>query len=207
MQDSLYLAEGENTHSEAARAIEISLLGVSPTCPSTFLPGKQDDLAMTWQTWIDEWFVPVLAPRFAEVHQFAADFHLEEAAAVDLALDRDLPDPLRSQSIKAGVVFLEGKSKMKHHPEWGRFASRIESGVTPGHALILAALQTVLYHLALIPALTAYTWFEFHAGLVGAGITNAEDSRDVFLKISPYLRLAVSAKSGDVGGSGQLRAI
>ncbi len=210
MQDSLYLAKGGNAHGEANRAIEISLLGVSPTIPATFIPDDRSDLGTAWQVWIDEWFVPVLAPRFAEVHQFASDFQLNEAAAVDLELDQSLPDQLRLQSIKAGALFLEGKSSMKHHPEWSRFASKIESGASPGHAVTLAALQTVLYHLALSPALTAYAWFEFHSGLAGAGIKDIEDNREVFLKITPYLRLAVSANSDDVQdneSNNQLRAI
>jgi len=165
MQDTLYVAEGVDAHGETTRAIEISLLGVTPGEPSTFLPEKKADLASAWQKWIDQWFVPVLAPAFVEIHQFAGKFHLEEAAAANFDLDQKLPDLLRARSLKAGALFLEGKTEMKHHPEWLRFSQKIEQGETPGHALTLAALQTVLYHLGLIPALTSFAWFEFHSGL------------------------------------------
>ncbi len=210
MQDTLYVAEGINAHGETTRAIEISLLGVTPGEPATFLPDKQSNLGGAWQNWIDDWFVPVLAPKFVEIHQFAGKFQLKEAAAVDLALDRELPDSLRIRSLKTAALFLEGKSKMKHHPEWRRFSQKIEKGETPGHALTLAALQTVLYHLGLLPALTSYAWFEFHSGLSGAGIKNAEEKTDIFMSIAPHLRLAVPARIGEdtlSDGGGHLRAI
>jgi len=197
MQDTLYVAEGVDAHGETTRAIEISLLGVTPGEPSTFLPEKKADLASAWQKWIDQWFVPVLAPAFVEIHQFAGKFHLEEAAAANFDLDQKLPDLLRARSLKAGALFLEGKTEMKHHPEWLRFSQKIEQGETPGHALTLAALQTVLYHLGLIPALTSFAWFEFHSGLTGTGIEDAEGETEIFMKIAPHLRLAVPTRIGE----------
>ena len=210
MQDTIYLAEGIDAHGETTRAIEISLLGVTPGEASTFLPDKECDLAAAWQEWIEQWFVPVLAPAFVAVHQFAEKFHLQETAAVDFDLDQKLPDFLRTRSLKAGALFLDGKSEMKHHPELLRFSQKIEKGETPGHALTLAALQTVLFHLGLIPALTSYAWFEFHSGLAGAGIKDAEEKADVFIKIVPQLRLAVPAGicEDELGNDGTyLRAI
>lgn len=212
MQNSIYVAEGVNARGETTRAIEIFLLGITASEPATFLPDKRGDLAAAWQIWIDEWFVPVLAPRFVEIHQFASNFQINEAADVDRDLDKKLSDSLRARSLKAAALFLEGKSDMKHHREWSRFSTKIENNQTPGHVLTLAALQTVLYHLGLIPALTAYAWFEFHSGLAGAGIKIAEDQTDIFMQITPHLRLAVPKKfgddeseSGEAGGT--LRAI
>ena len=212
MQDSIYVAEGVNAHGETTRAIEISLLGIDPREPSTFLPDKGSDFALSWKKWIDKWFVPILAPRFVEIYEFASNYKINEAALVNQDLDEKLTDPLRTRSLKATTCFLEGKSDMKHHREWSRFSSKIEENQTPGHVLSLVALQTVLYHLGAIPALTAYAWFEFQSGLTGAGIENAKENTDVFMEIEPHLQLAVPREIGDDDsgngkGFGQLRAI
>ena len=208
MKDSLYVVEPTGDHSEAARAIRISLLGVTRGKPATFLPDKSPDIAGQWKEWIDEWFLPVLAPKFLEVHQLASQFHIEEVAGVDLDLDRVLPNQLRSRSMQSASRLMEGNAEMKHHPEWARFVSRVERGELPGHALTLLALRSVLYHLALVPALTSYAWFEFHSGLSGCGIQHPDDKTELFLKIAPHLQLALPGGTDDrctgdtVDGSG-----
>ena len=190
MRETIRVAEKGGR--ESARAIEIALLGVSIETPATFAPDLRGNLGSAWQLWIETHFVPVFAPTFADVHRLAGEGKWNEIVKIDGELDGRLSSAMRQRSLSAARQFLEGKSEMRSHREWIRLVEKIESGETPGHVLVVAALQTAMYRLALIPALTSYAWFEFQSGVKGSG-----EHSEVFLQIVPHLKLAVFEKDGD----------
>lgn len=192
----------------------VSRLGVELHGPCTFVCGEGDDLPKAWHRWLRGGFSPLLAPAFAEIHRLAGEMRIEEIAELDRALDQSLDGLARTNSLAAARSFLEGKSEMRANREWSRFAQLVAEGKAPGHAPVLFALQTALYHLPLASALAAYVWFELESGLprtagyrdrAGSG----EEALALFSAALPQVRVAMAADRGDFADDAQprLRAV
>lgn len=193
MQDTSYIAE-DSEGDEVVRAFEIALLGVTPRGLSVFQPDPDKDLSAEWDLWLNKWFAPTIAPAFVKIYSLAERFRIREVKEADHELDTALSENLKSGSLGAAESFLEGKSRMRHHPEWNRFVNWIGEGKTPGHVLTLAALQAVLFHLPLAPALLAYARFEFQSGVRKSTGWGEEEKESLFLKVLPQVQVAVRAK-------------
>lgn len=190
----------------------VSRLGVDCNAPVTFVSDGRGDPASAWEIWLKTWFAPVLAPAFVVIHRLAGEFRPEEIAARDLELDRALGNSQRTRSLAGAAGFLDGKSEMRAHREWSRFAERVADGRTPGHALTLFALQASLFHLPLAPALGAYAWFELESGLPRNGFRDragtGTEALALFARALPHVRVALAGERGDFGeGTLPLRAI
>ncbi|MEX2577619.1 MAG: hypothetical protein WD342_01065 [Verrucomicrobiales bacterium] len=206
MSDSLHIADPGNSEGFSL-AHFVSHLGITPGRPATFLCREPGDLESAWRLWQETFFAPRLAPAFVDTYLCGTEFRLDEIQAVDTLLDAGMPDAARRRSLETAFAFLEGKEEMRANSEWKRFAGRVARGETPGHATILFALQSALYHLPLASALTAYAWFEFQSGRPGRS-SATEVGNVIFESVIPLVQVALRGKNGDAaGGSGQLRAI
>lgn len=192
----------------------VSRLGVEIRTPCTFRCDGGDDFAAAWERWLETCFSPHLAPVFVGVRRLAGELRIEGIVELDRRLDGVLGAPLRASSLAAARAFLEGKAEMRANPEWRRFAEAVAEGRSPGHAPVLFALQTALYHLPLASALAAYLWFELESGLprtpdwrarAGGGAA----ALNLFSAAQPQLRLAMAAHRGEFADDGapRLRAI
>lgn len=208
MTDTLYSASGSDASGFALTRF-ISLLGVEPVTTGTFAPAPGAPLASAWEIWQKEFFLPYFAPAFVRSYHAAAAFHIAEIAEEDRALDARLPEAIRRKSVLAGKPFLEGKSEMRGHREWTRFAEQVNRGDSPGHLCVLFALQSLLFHLPLQPALTACAAFEFQSRSAAFPFPEiSEDENTVFDTILPRISLAVRNNASEHDGKdGKLRVI
>ncbi|MFK5923113.1 MAG: hypothetical protein QM496_13110 [Verrucomicrobiota bacterium] len=175
---SIYLVESESAFGEMERAIAISVMGVAADGGSIFSPlsgmkkarkgGELDDLQtfkQSWQEWQQHSFREFLAETFVEVYTASAEMRVRRIMNLDKKLDSRLSGAEVKRSREAGRCFLEGKSEMRRAPQWQKYARAVEQGDCPGHVVTVFALQSALYHLPLLPALTAYVYFEWRAGM------------------------------------------
>lgn len=206
MPEPLHLADPEDD-GEIVFSRFVSLLGVEPGPAATFRPEPLESLEDSWARWIEDWFVPHLAPAFVETFHCGSAARAGEIQAIDSLLDGALSESMRSASLEAARAFLQGKEEMRGNREWIRFAERVESGETPGHLPVVFALQSALYHLPLTPALSSYAWFEFRSR-DGDGIPPAPkpEETETFATILPQVAVAVSRNFADRSGDpGTLR--
>ncbi|MCF6311210.1 MAG: hypothetical protein L3J39_02045 [Verrucomicrobiales bacterium] len=175
---AIYLAEGDAVFGEMERAIGISVMGVSSVGGSIFSPkirskksvqkaGERElqIFAESWTMWLQQPFTEHLAETFVEVYMAAAEMRLRRVTQLDLSLGQCLSGAEARRSRAAGQCFLEGKSEMQRAPQWQKYARSVEAGECPGHVVTVFALQSALYHLPLLSALTAYVYFEWRAGM------------------------------------------
>lgn len=211
MPESFHLADPGDLGGLALGRL-ISRLGVSISASATFVWNGEGDLSEAWDHWLTGPFRAALAPAFVQAHRFAGENRVLELVTIDRELDRNLPEPLHAGSLAAGKSFLSGKEGMQANREWSRFAAQVTDGKSPGHVPVLFALHASLYHLPLLPALAAYTWFELESGLPRGGWKDRPGSRELALEAFagalPELQVAVLADRGDFGDTGpRLRAI
>lgn len=185
----------------------VSLLGIEPRVAATFRPAlaasPRNGLLSSWIRWKEELFLPLLAPAFRETFGLGIRGRARELGRLDNELDSVLPPETRKQSVKAASPFFEGKAGMKGHREWQMFESRVAAGDSPGHLPVAFALQCALYHVALVPALSSYAWFEFRSR-EGKGIPPppTEEEIAVFSSILPDVPVALLGETGDSGTGG-----
>ena len=79
----MYLAGSESGSfgggEEVQRAIDISVMGAAGAGAATFLPpsgGDEKDLAVSWESWLDERFAKVLGPAFCRVHAAVGEMRI-----------------------------------------------------------------------------------------------------------------------------------
>lgn len=175
---SIYLVESESAFGEMERAIAISVMGVGADGGSIFSPlpgmkkarkeGGLSDLQafkQSWQEWQQYSFREFLAETFVEVYTASTQMRIRRIMNLDKKLDSQLSGAEVKRSREAGRCFLEGKSEMRRAPQWQKYARAVEQGTCPGHVVTVFALQSALYHLPLLPALTSYVYFEWRAGM------------------------------------------
>lgn len=204
--DTLSLVDSD--HGESFEHF-VSLLGITPRISGTFSPSPSSDLAAEWGKWRETLFLPHLAPSVIEAFHCGIRSRTQELEDIDSKLDRILPEPIRKQSIKAASPFFEGKTEMQGNREWLRYQERVEGGDSPGHLSVAFALQCALYHVALIPTLSSYAWFEFRSR-EGNGIPPAPSKEEItiFASILPDVAVAMESEKGDPEGKGHsLRAL
>lgn len=176
--ESIYLAVGDAVFGEMERAIGISVMGVRTGGGSIFSPkirskksaqkaGGSDlqSFGESWSMWLQQPFAGNLAETFVEVYMAASEMRLRRIAQLDLTLGQCLSGAEVRRSRAAGQCFLEGKSEMQRAPQWQKYAKSVNNGECPGHVVTVFALQSALYHLPLLSALTAYVYFEWRAGM------------------------------------------
>lgn len=182
----------------------VSLLGIEPRVAGTFRCIREASLAGAWQKWRETWFRPHLGPAFAAAFDCGIRSRTREIQAIDRDLDSILSPSLRERSREAALPFFTGKSEMQGNREWLQYRKLVEEGASPGHLPIAFALQSALYHLALLPALSSYAWFEFRSR-EGKGIPPAASESElvIFASILPDVPVAASGEKGDSfpGGS------
>lgn len=207
MSDTLYIAEpGDNE--EFSFAGFVARLGVSAGSPATFFCRPEGNLESAWNIWQQEWLIPVLGPSFSETYRLGMNSRVLEICDQDNALDQQFSDSMRTRSQDAGRLFLEGKTEMQGHREWKKFADKVFAKESPGHVTTVFALHTVLYRLPLLPALSAYCWFEFRCGSSPKGKMDENWGIDIFNSVLPHLAVAASGINNDYNdGPGTLRAI
>lgn len=208
MADTFYFAS-ETDADELDFASFVVLLGIVADSSATFAPSPAGRLGPAWTLWQENWFSPVLAPAFVEVFHAASQHRINEIQSIDLSLDSRLSPSIARKSTHAAKAFLDGKSEMKGHREWIRFAEKVERGESPGHLCVLFALQSVLFHLPLAPALTSYAWFEFQSRNGKCPFPEmTEEENVIFSSVLARIPLAVQKNREDLnGGSSQLRVI
>lgn len=191
----------------------VSGLGIEARSPGTFSFRPGGDLGEAWRLWQEHSFLPILLPAYLDAHDCGIRNRTRELHEVDRALDGRLPAPARDRSVAAARPFFSGKSEMRGNREWRRFAEGVEDGASPGHLTVVHAIQSALYHVALVPALESYAWFEFRSRRIDFPADNAggdsgfvpdanEEETAVFSTILPHLRVALSDDSGHHSDSG-----
>lgn len=208
MSDTFYIATGSDAEGfELSRFV--SLLGIEPITSATFSPDPGAPLDHAWKIWQETRFLPCFAPAFVRTFHAAGTLEVDAIVAADREVDSSLPEPIRKSSLSAGKPFLEGKSEMKGHREWIRFAAKVEGNESPGHLCVLFALQSALYHLPLPSALTAFAAFEFQSRRGKFPFPEMTGKENViFSSILPRIPLAVRGNSEEIDdGKGMLRVI
>lgn len=154
---------------EQHRANAISRIGATDaTAPGTFFPPELDgslDFRASFSEWLETVFVPGLGPAFVTIHLAAARMETERILAADREIDQFLSATARRRNIAAAESFLEGRTEIRSQPQWVKFRKAIDTGDTPGHLTSLFSLQAALFHLPLLPALTAFVHLEGVNGL------------------------------------------
>lgn len=162
-QSPIYLARFNDTR-EASRAIGISLLGIDPSGPATFLADNGTDLSSCWKNWLADAFENRLGVPFTGIYMATGEMRNRRIAELDREIDSRLSPEERTRSLAAAAPFLEGTSEIRRLPQWTKFLEKVESGVTPGHVTSLFALRSAVFHLPLLPALISYLYFEWNSG-------------------------------------------
>ena len=154
---------------EQHRANAIARLGAADaTGPGTFFPPERAgglDFEAAFEDWRTTLFLPWLGPRFIAVHLAAARMESERILEIDREIDTHLSPPARQRSLEAARPFLEGRTEIRSQPQWVKFLQAAEREQTPGHLPTIFSLQAALFHLPLLPALTAYMNLEGANGL------------------------------------------
>lgn len=162
-------APGEGGGLEQNRANAIARLGATDaTGPGTFFPAERAgglDFEAAFEDWRTTLFLPWLGPRFIAVHLAAARMETERIQEIDREIDTHLSPAARQRSLEAARPFLEGRTEIRSQPQWVKFLQAAEQGRTPGHLPTIFSLQAALFHLPLLPAMTAYVNLEGANGL------------------------------------------
>ena len=186
---------------EFARSVRVSLLGVTPEGMASFRPSPES-LIGDWETWSETIFASTIGPFFRDSFELGSEFHLQELALLDATLGKEIPE-LSSDLMAASLPFIEGKTKIKGHPELGKYTRKIESGKAPGHLPVIFALHSVLYRLPLAGALFAYAWFEWMRGheLIGKSSLagTPESPPNSFLIVKPHIAELLRPDPGSAG--------
>lgn len=177
---------------EFARAVKVSLLGVTPAGKGSFRPsgGRIGD---DWAEWCENLFSDGIGPIFRDAYHLGSQLKLREVVILDEVLATHL-GVLSPDLIDAARPFMEGKENMRGHREWRKYTLKIQAGEAPGHLPVVFALHSVLFRMPLACALQAYAWLEWKMGhraieqLRQAGIP--EDPPGIFLEVkNPIIRI------------------
>ncbi len=194
---------------EFSRFISISLLGVTPEGPASFVPRTRSTLSDDWLTWCEETFRRVIGPDFCSAYDLGHHLKFREVAAIDFRMARSLP-ALSPCLVRASRPFVQGKHEMRGNPEWERYTRKMASGEAPGHLPVVFALHAVLYKLPLTSALLAYAWLEWKMGnrVVGQSVESARVSgpSPLFLEAKKQIPALINGTFG-AGEASHLRAI
>lgn len=177
---------------EFARAVKVSLLGVSPTGKGSFRP-SEDSIGDDWAEWCEKLFAQGIGPIFRDVYHLGSHLKLREVVILDEVLATHLGD-LAPDLIEASHPFMEGKENMRGHREWRKYVLKIQAGEAPGHLPVIFALHSVLFRMPLACALQAYAWLEWKMGHRTVNRTRQagipEDPPALFLEVKePIIRI------------------
>lgn len=167
------MVDGEGGLGEMERVIAISVMGVKAKGGSIFSPNLKKGLSPeglaefreSWIEWLRQSFQQHLGKTFVEVYMASTEMRIRRITNLDRNLDQSLSAEASNRSQRAGSWFLEGKSEMQRAPQWKKYADCVCRGECPGHVITVFALQSALYHLPLLSALTAYVYFEWRVAM------------------------------------------
>jgi hypothetical protein len=166
--DAIYPVNEESVQ-EQNRADAISRIGATDAAAAaTFFPPERLGGLLfedAWHDWLAKDFVAWLGPKFIEIHLAAARMASDRIAEIDHEIDAALSETARRRSRSAALPYLEGRTEVRQQPQWVKFLRAQKAGEIPGHLTSIFALQAALFHLPLLPALTAYVNFEGANGL------------------------------------------
>lgn len=181
---------------EFARAVKVSLLGVTPTGKGSFRPAI-DRIGDDWAEWCDQRFAVGIGPIFRDVYHLGSQLKLREVVILDEVLATHL-GVLSPDLIEASQPFMEGKENMRGHREWRKYVLKIQAGEAPGHLPVIFALHSVLFRMPLACALQAYAWLEWKMGHRGIERTRQagfpEDPPGVFLEVKEPISRILSPR-------------
>lgn len=157
----LYAADAGDAR-ELWRADAIARMGAADArAPGTFLPsGPGPAVAAGWERWLGDPLEAWLGRAFVDLHRAAGRMDAEGLVAIDRTIDRRLDPEARARSREAARPWLEGRTEVRRQPLWDKYQRARASAGAPGHLPTVFALQSALFHLPLLPALTAYVIFE-----------------------------------------------
>jgi len=181
----IYPAEWADNR-EQLRADAIARLGAADARePATFLPsGPGAVCGADWRRWLADPFEAWLGKAFVEIYWAAARMQSERIAALDHEVGKRLDPAARDRSRLAAMPWLEGRTTVQRQPQWVKYLRAQAIGEVPGHVTTIFALQAALFHLPLLPALTAYAIFEGMNGHAAVDGTVKRDT-DVFAARHP----------------------
>ncbi|MCB1231353.1 MAG: hypothetical protein KDN19_13860, partial [Verrucomicrobiae bacterium] len=162
--DSPIYAVGRESGREQDRVDAIARLGATDALePATFFPPERLgglDFEAAWHDWLAQVFEAWLAEKFIAVHLAAAEMASDRIAAIDREIDARLDEPARLRGREAARPYLEGRSEVRRQPQWVKYLRAQANGEIPGQLTTIFSLQAALFHLPLLPALTAYVNLE-----------------------------------------------
>lgn len=162
---------------EQLRADAIARLGATDARePGTFLPPVSGAPAtLAWRRWLAEPFEAWLGMAFIDIYRATGRMALDRVLELDREIDVRLEVAARERSRQAALPWLEGRTEVRRQPQWVKYLRAQETGATPGHLPTIFALQAALFHLPLLPTLTAYVIFE---GMNGRAAVDPKSRRD-----------------------------
>lgn len=206
--DAPIYAADQADNREQLRADSIARIGAADARePATFLPTAAGAVCdADWRRWLAAPFEAWLGQAFVEVYGAATRMRSERIAAIDHEIGERLDAATCARSRLAAAPWLEGRTAVQRQPQWVKYLMAQAAGEVPGHVTTIFALQAALFHLPLLPALTAYVIFEGmngHAAVMG----NFKRDTDVFAARHPEgieaaRRVFRAAAGSDAGGAG-----
>lgn len=165
---SLYAVMGDDAR-EQGLADAISRLGATDALAAgTFFPPERLGsltFAAAWADWLERDFEVWLGRRFVEVYHCVGRMAGERIIEIDHEIDGRLEDRARVRGRASAKPWLEGREEVRRQPQWVKYLRAQAAGETPGQITVIFALQSALFHLPLLPALTAYVHWEGVNGL------------------------------------------
>lgn len=191
MEGSILWSQSDyDEREEFARAVKISLLGVTPIAGAASFKPRKSSVDEDWADWCDSTFERITGPVFHDTYNLAAELKLREIAAIDQKLTVQLGETSPGL-IAASRPFIEGKEQMRGHREWRKYVLKLESGDAPGHLPVMFALHSAMFRLPLTLALQSYAWLEWKTGHHAIDKSRSAGYPDepppLFLEVKPHI--------------------
>ena len=158
-----YIADGEQAR-ETLEAIRAALVGLEPCDPVHFLPAGKD-WSVSWSTWIEEWFLPVVGPYLLESRMLVGKYATREVIELEQNFSKELQTDEQKRSLSAGEVLKQSIVGARHRPELDKLMNaKSGDGESNRHFVTLFAARCASHHISQAATVAAYLYFELSGG-------------------------------------------
>lgn len=153
------------------RLVELCLPSHAECGALTFAPSGAETLAVDWERWVADSFLPVLHPSLLALQNAAAAQDPARLLAEDNALGAALPEEAARRSLRAGRHLLLSFQP----PQGAKVLERLREGAAAragaGHIATVFAVRGRVFHLPFVQVAGALLLAECVLGADTAGVT------------------------------------